>query len=95
MLRPHVSSAPVALSQRAARGERGGRAGDWQFPAVEPETPRGLHQHQLFIDDVRFDRHESASLEDGLSTLRVIEAAYRSAESGAAVDLSRSRSSGG
>jgi predicted dehydrogenase len=50
---------------------------------VEPEIPRGFFHHQRFVDDVRFGRHESASLEDGLATLRVVEAAYHSVETGA------------
>ncbi|MBI3972586.1 MAG: Gfo/Idh/MocA family oxidoreductase [Chloroflexi bacterium] len=91
LLRPHTGEGLVALSQRppdsevwAGRGERRSR---WEHLPVEPEQPRGLFHHQLFVDDVRFDRYESASPEDGLATLRVLEAAYRSAAEGSAVDI--------
>jgi UDP-N-acetylglucosamine 3-dehydrogenase len=95
LLRPHAGDGPVALSRREAvpSGDappgvrRAPGAGAWEFPAVEPEQPRGLYHHQLFVDDVRFDRHESAAPEDGLATLRVLEAAYRSAAEGSAVDV--------
>ena len=42
---------------------------------------------QLFIDDLRFNRHESATAEDGLATLKVLEAAYRSAETGLPIEI--------
>jgi predicted dehydrogenase len=81
LLRPHIPGESVAL---ARRDEAGRRVGAWEYPYVEPEALRGLFQHQLFVDDVRFGRHESASLEEGLATLHVIEAACRSAETGQA-----------
>ncbi|MGH2353495.1 MAG: Gfo/Idh/MocA family protein [Chloroflexota bacterium] len=84
LLRPHTGEGPVALSQRDPRS---GRGGGWQFPPVPPEQPRGRFHHQLFVDDVRYDRHASAAPEDGLATLRVLEAAYRSAAEGSAVDV--------
>ncbi|HET7767472.1 MAG TPA: Gfo/Idh/MocA family oxidoreductase [Chloroflexota bacterium] len=88
LLRPHVTEGTVAVSRRS---ESGRRSEKWDYPPVEPEAPRGLFHHQLFVDDVRFDRQESASIEDGLATLRVIEAAYRSAETGLAMDIAPSR----
>ncbi len=84
LLRPHIGAGLVALAQRdPATGKRGA----WQFPEVQPEQPLGAYHHQLFVDDVRFDRHESATPEEGLATLRVLEAAYRSAAGGVAVDV--------
>ncbi|HET7767470.1 MAG TPA: hypothetical protein VFN74_01770, partial [Chloroflexota bacterium] len=59
----------------------------WEYPPVETEAPRGLYHHQLFIDDLRFNRHESATAEDGLATLKVLAAAYRSAETGQPIDI--------
>ena len=76
LLRPHTGGA-LAIS----------RARRWEYPPVEAEQPRGTFHHQLFIDDLRFDRHESASAEDGLATLRVLEAAYQSAETGQPIDI--------
>ena len=92
LLRPHTGEGLVAISRRAAaqKGDaapaaRG--AGGWEYPAVEKEEPRGRFHHQLFVDDVRFDRYDSATAADGLATLKVLEAAYRSAESGQPVDI--------
>jgi myo-inositol 2-dehydrogenase/D-chiro-inositol 1-dehydrogenase len=82
LLRPHTAEGPVALSKKTGSRERA-----WEYPTVEPETPRGLFHHQLFIDDLRYDRHQSATAEDGLATLRVLEAAYRSAETGLPVNI--------
>jgi predicted dehydrogenase len=94
LLRPHTGQGLVAVSRRAserrADSPAGARAaGTWEWPAVEPEHPRGLFHHQLFVDDVRFDRRESATAEDGLATLRVLEAAYRSAGSGRVEDVAQ------
>jgi predicted dehydrogenase len=82
LLRPHLGESGVALSRRVTSPDGPSRAGNWELLAVEPEQPRGLFHHQLFVDDVRFDRHQSATPEDGLATLRVLEAAYRSAADG-------------
>ena len=82
LLRPHAVDGLVALSTKSD-----GRSRPWEYPPVEPETPRGLFHHQLFIDDLRFNRHESATAEDGLATLKVLEAAYRSAETGLPIEI--------
>ena len=92
LLRPHTGRGLVAISRRdrAAKGDAPGAArgaGGWEYPDVEREEPRGRYHHQLFVDDVRFDRYESATAEDGLATLKVLEAAYRSAEDGQPVDV--------
>ena len=82
LLRPHTGEGLVALSKGGGRRER-----TWEYPPVEAEAPRGLFHHQLFIDDLRFNRHESATADDGLATLKVLEAAYRSAETGQPIDI--------
>jgi predicted dehydrogenase len=93
LLRPHTAQGLVAISRRepsvrdTGQGRTPARAGAWEYPPVEAEQPRGLFHHQLFVDDVRFNRYESASPEDGLATLRVLEAAYRSAAEGNTVDV--------
>ena len=82
LLRPHTGEGLVALSKKSASRERA-----WEYPAIEKDEPRGRFHHQLFIDDLRLNRYESATAEDGLATLRVLEAAYRSAETGQLVEI--------
>ncbi|WP_166844468.1 Gfo/Idh/MocA family protein [Isoptericola sp. BMS4] len=60
--------------------------GAWQYLEV-PDEPKGLFHHQRFVDDVRLDEHQSATGADGLAALRVVDAAYRSAETGETVVL--------
>ncbi|MGI6578901.1 MAG: Gfo/Idh/MocA family protein [Saccharofermentanales bacterium] len=54
---------------------------EWSSPEVE-ESFFGQYQHQLFIDDLRFGKNESATGEDGFAPLAILEAARRSMESG-------------
>lgn len=82
LLRPHLQPG-VAISRRDLDGDG---PGEWEFPVV-PEETKGWFHHQLFIDDVRSGRADSARAEDGLATLRVLEAVYESARTGAMVEV--------
>jgi len=49
----------------------------WSTPEHE-DTFFGKYHHQLFIDDLRFGRHDSLTGEDGFVALSIVEAARRS-----------------
>ena len=70
-VRPLFSEKPVALVKK----------GKTEFPAIE-EIPFGVRHHQVFVDDILNDTYDSASVDEGLEVLRVIEANYESAMKG-------------
>jgi len=58
---------------------------------LKPNINSGITHHRLFIEDILNNTYNSASAEDGLATLFVTEAAYKSARNGGKaikVDLS-------
>ena len=67
--------------------------GEWYFPEItEPnkgtgEKRGGLYHHKLFIADILNNTWNSASIEDGIATLKVVLAAHEAAEKGIAVEI--------
>jgi len=61
----------------------------WFVPDL-PQHPFGYRQHKHFIDMVRGDAPPDSSAQDGLASILVIEAVYRSAASGQWEEVHRS-----
>lgn len=74
---------PLALYAPAYAGREG-----WFQPAL-PESNPGLRQHRHWIDMLRGEAPHDGSDRDGLAAIQVIEAVYRSAETGQWQEVAR------
>ena len=63
-----------------------GRKGDWIQPDLE-QHPKGHLHHKTFIDDILNNTSESATPEDALATVKIINAAYEAAQTGKTITL--------
>jgi len=64
-----------------------GRKGEWIDPDLPHEPCRGFLHHKLFVDDILNGTHDSAAPEDGLATVRILNACYESAKTGETIEL--------
>ena len=65
----------------AEKPEKQDEQSQWKYPEFE-KTPFGKRQHQIFIDDIRYQRTESVSGEEAYHVLKVLSAAKKSMQSG-------------
>ena len=63
-----------------------GRKGDWIQPDLE-QHPKGHLHHKIFIDDILNNTSESATPEDAVATVKIINAAYEAAQTGKTITL--------
>jgi len=64
-----------------------GKKSEWIEPELEDQPEKGYLHHKIFVDDIANDTRNSATPEDALATVRILDAAYRSARTGDAVSL--------
>ena len=64
-----------------------GRRGEWIHPELDPQPVKGYLHHKLFVDDILNDTHHSAAPEDALATVKILDAAYRAAQTGETVSI--------
>lgn len=63
-----------------------GRKGDWIQPDLE-QYPKGHLHHKTFIDDILNNTYESATPEDAVATVKIINAAYEAAQTGKTITV--------
>lgn len=63
-----------------------GRKGDWIQPDLE-QHPKGHLHHKIFIDDILNNTSESATPEDAVATVKIINAAYETAQTGKTITI--------
>ena len=63
-----------------------GRKGDWIQPDLE-QHPKGHLHHKIFIDDILNNTSESATPEDAVATVKIINAAYEAAQTGKTITI--------
>ncbi len=63
-----------------------GRKGDWIQPDLE-QHPKGHLHHKIFIDDILNNTSESATPEDAVATVKIINAAYEAAQTGKTITV--------
>ena len=63
-----------------------GRKGDWIQPDLE-QHPKGHLHHKIFIDDILNNTFESATPEDAVATVKIINAAYEAAQTGKTITV--------
>ncbi len=63
-----------------------GRKGDWIQPDLE-QHPKGHLHHKIFIDDILNNTNESATPEDAVATVKIINAAYEAAQTGKTITI--------
>lgn len=63
-----------------------GRKGDWIQPDLE-QHPKGHLHHKIFIDDILNNTNESATPEDAVATVKIINAAYETAQTGKTITI--------
>ena len=63
-----------------------GRKGDWIQPDLE-QHPKGHLHHKIFIDDILNNTCESATPEDAVATVKIINAAYEAAQTGKTITV--------
>jgi predicted dehydrogenase len=83
LLRPLMAGSRLALRvpSTSVPGD------EWAFPQLEPVEYGGVVHHRIFVDDILEGTWNSATLEDGLATLKVYLAAHESARTGTIVDV--------
>jgi predicted dehydrogenase len=83
LLRPLMAGSRLALRAPSTSASEG----EWVFPQLEPVEYGGVVHHQIFVDDILDGTRNSATIEDGLSTLKVYLAAHESASTGTVVGV--------
>ena len=78
-------SSNIPLRQQPSFTPRG-RKGDWIQPDLE-QHPKGHLHHKIFIDDILNNTCESATPEDAVATVKIINAAYEAAQTGKTITL--------
>ncbi|MDP6040175.1 MAG: Gfo/Idh/MocA family oxidoreductase [Candidatus Latescibacteria bacterium] len=63
-----------------------GKKRNWIQPDLE-DHPKGHLHHKLFVDDIANDTYNSATPDDALATVKIINAAYRAAQTGETIKL--------
>ncbi len=63
-----------------------GRKGNWIQPDLE-QHPKGHLHHKIFIDDILNNTSESATPEDAVATVKIINAAYEAAQTGKTITV--------
>lgn len=63
--------------------------GEWIQPPLDDEPVRGYLHHKIFVDDILNGTRNSAAPEDGLAAVEILDACYRSAQTGETVHLAQ------
>ena len=63
-----------------------GHKGDWIRPDLK-QHPKGHLHHKIFIDDILNNTFESATPEDAVATVKIINAAYEAAQTGKTITI--------
>ena len=63
-----------------------GHKGDWIQPDLK-QHPKGHLHHKIFIDDILNNTCESATPEDAVATVKIINAAYEAAQTGKTITV--------
>jgi predicted dehydrogenase len=83
LLRPLMAKSRLAVRAPSASAAEG----EWAFPRLEPVEYGGVVHHQMFVDDILEGTWNSASMEDGLATLKVYRAAHEAARTSTVVEV--------
>lgn len=81
----------TAMGPLALASKRLGTTGNWFVPEL-PKYPFGYQQHKAFVDTILGSSAPTPRAEDGLATIRVVEAIYRSATEETFVKIARGES---